>query len=219
MGAGIIPAYAGSTIGVPFSLRSDRDHPRIRGEHDARVGVPAAEVGSSPHTRGAPARTSAAASRTSDHPRIRGEHRLDIPWPQAMQGSSPHTRGAPQLQSLVNANSRIIPAYAGSTRFWCRRRPRDWDHPRIRGEHHVQSDGHHGEEGSSPHTRGAPAGARDDGPRRRIIPAYAGSTCPHVRSPPAYMDHPRIRGEHGLLRQVPSEPLGSSPHTRGAQLP
>ena len=31
---------------------------------------------------------------------------------------------------------------------------------------------------------------------RRIIPAYAGSTCPHVRSPPAYMDHPRIRGEH-----------------------
>ena len=29
-------------------------------------------------------------------------------------------------------------------------------------------------------------------------------------------DHPRIRGEHGLLRQVSGEPLGSSPHTRGA---
>ena len=31
--AGIIPAYAGSTLSVAMASRSYRDHPRIRGEH------------------------------------------------------------------------------------------------------------------------------------------------------------------------------------------
>ena len=106
---GIIPAYAGSTVWR-------RDHPRIRGEH-ARHGrlrqrpvgiIPAyagstegnringdREIGSSPHTRGAPGTSSRWRCRRWDHPRIRGEHR--------------RTGRASALQS------RIIPAYAGST--------------------------------------------------------------------------------------------------------
>ncbi len=71
--AGIIPAYAGSTRGRPVSaghpriipayagstLQDDglgmllRDHPRIRGEHDAVHMLGVSERGSSPHTRGA----------------------------------------------------------------------------------------------------------------------------------------------------------------------
>ena len=91
----------------------------------------------------------------------------------------------------------IIPAYAGSTRH----HPAFWlpygDHPRIRGEHRLES-----------------GVLRDE---LRIIPAYAGSTdsltflgskelgsSPHTRG--AHLgrptpslrrrDHPRIRGEH-----------------------
>ena len=52
-GAGIIPAYAGSTNFDRLLYYDTEDHPRIRGEHffvtfrDARL------LGSSPHTRGA----------------------------------------------------------------------------------------------------------------------------------------------------------------------
>ena len=51
-----------------------------------------------------------------------------------------------------------------------------------------------------------------------IIPAYAGSTrsCP-ARRPPA-SDHPRIRGEHGVLLLSGCLVPGSSPHTRGARV-
>ena len=51
---GIIPAYAGSTwLGRQFTPTLE-DHPRIRGEHyDFEIGCNG-DVGSSPHTRGAP---------------------------------------------------------------------------------------------------------------------------------------------------------------------
>ena len=110
----IIPAYAGSTITVPFRCCSGADHPRIRGEHDEVPDGDALAVGSSPHTRGArvedgarlgggriiPAYAgstspdSAASSAASDHPRIRGEHAGDDDSTTEIEGSSPHTRGA-----------------------------------------------------------------------------------------------------------------------------
>ncbi len=113
---GIIPAYAGSTsaralmvmpsrgssphtrgalAGCTALPNLDRDHPRIRGEHLARVCVvgsvdgiiPAyagstgaartsrtAPSGSSPHTRGAPDSAHTTSCSPRDHPRIRGEH-------------------------------------------------------------------------------------------------------------------------------------------------
>ena len=52
-GYGIIPACAGSTR-PGWRLRADsRDHPRMRGEHDAAVVVSVMAGGSSPHARGA----------------------------------------------------------------------------------------------------------------------------------------------------------------------
>ena len=50
-------------------------------------------------------------------------------------GSSPHTRGARRAGQPGALNSRIIPAYAGSTLWWSCSRPTHTDHPRIRGEH------------------------------------------------------------------------------------
>ena len=92
--------------------------------------------------------------------------------------------------------SRIIPAYAGSTAgTWCLCRPIS-DHPRIRGEHALRRTSRIGLVGSSPHTRGARSGAPRGRGRRRIIPAYAGST---------HQNRCRVARERG-----------SSPHTRGA---
>ena len=49
----IIPAYAGSTDGLPIAEWRRADHPRIRGEHDYIKRAPEGLDGSSPHTRGA----------------------------------------------------------------------------------------------------------------------------------------------------------------------
>ena len=175
------------------------------------------DVGSSPHTRGAPvgdaglqggdgiipayagstARAGWAGVCRADHPRIRGEHRRRARRGVVALGSSPHTRGAHINLANTRNPLRIIPAYAGSTRRPASATGSSPDHPRIRGEHHV-------------------ANANFD--RLRIIPAYAGSTpCPNGwrrRLP----DHPRIRGEHVDATFRRRWEGGSSPHTRGAPL-
>ena len=213
MGAGIIPAYAGSTTASDMRDMIDPDHPRIRGEHYSvpRRSTPC--FGSSPHTRGALARRPlvleaggiipAYAGSTGrcrshrrrpwDHPRIRGEHKFRSPYYNAARGSSPHTRGAPPVEQVNPEQLRIIPAYAGSTQaLHGERRPRR-DHPRIRGEHAGAARAGNVLAGSSPHTRGALSALRSAIEDARIIPAYAGSTAPrrldmHVRQRiiPAY---------------------------------
>ena len=91
---GIIPACAGSTMTARACRASERDHPRMRGEHDEYKKAFTPAKGSSPHARGAQgARRGrqvptgiipACAGSTSqcrrrpgwrwDHPRMRGEH-------------------------------------------------------------------------------------------------------------------------------------------------
>ena len=173
--------------------------------------------GSSPHTRGARSRVHrhrrpgriipAYAGSTlrrrrhppgkPDHPRIRGEHSICLKSCHLTMGSSPHTRGA----------------------RWLRRRPYvvNPDHPRIRGEHDPRGRAGDGRAGSSPHTRGALGSGSVVDPRMRIIPAYAGSTVDSLLSDGSFLDHPRIRGEHGCQAILVDSDFGSSPHTRGAQ--
>ena len=91
--------------------------------------------GSSPHTRGALGATEACEChlriipayagstygeaahycQMPDHPRIRGEHKDEEKTATIESGSSPHTRGARARNFSVDRESRIIPAYAGST--------------------------------------------------------------------------------------------------------
>ena len=131
----IIPAYAGSTCEASSKFPATADHPRIRGEHADQVAKTRFGRGSSPHTRGAPARPGVPASpgriipayagstqamatsttTTKDHPRIRGEHSRRRCCSDASAGSSPHTRGAPVTPKVEKLLPRIIPAYAGST--------------------------------------------------------------------------------------------------------
>ena len=196
--------------------RTLSDHPRIRGEHLSRGYSKEKERGSSPHTRGA--RTDEPRHRRrfgiipayagstyrsedmhgghTDHPRIRGEHGPPMPVNSASNGSSPHTRGALVHWSLRSISSRIIPAYAGSTRADQEEGDGARDHPRIRGEHAAPPGTIRQTRGSSPHTRGARPVQPRPGGATRIIPAYAGSTRARRRRCAAVRDHPRIRGEH-----------------------
>ena len=91
-----------------------------------------------------------------DHPRIRGEHDLTDEDRESFAGSSPHTRGAPVPAQTGRKASGIIPAYAGSTERPRSREAIAWDHPRIRGEHLKEITIERWNQGSSPHTRGAP---------------------------------------------------------------
>ena len=94
--AGIIPAYAGNTHVWPTRPASDRDHPRVCGEHSALCISSSISWGSSPRMRGTHRRVlssvpslgiiPAYAGNTCrskrddtvdwDHPRVCGEHRL-----------------------------------------------------------------------------------------------------------------------------------------------
>ena len=212
----IIPAYAGSTVLDSGDHDDVGDHPRIRGEHQC-AGIHLGErSGSSPHTRGARPRpvlqcpvdgiipAYAGSTRISqdpcdanrDHPRIRGEHTVFANQVARTKGSSPHTRGA---RAVAPAGSRAVR-----------------DHPRIRGEHRRTPDRRVAPCGSSPHTRGAPGCCRGCPSRRRIIPAYAGSTTAPGSPTTRATDHPRIRGEHSSSFSRSASQPGSSPHTRGA---
>ena len=93
-------------------------------------------------------------------------------------------------------DSRIIPAYAGSTTPLSK----TWT---ARG-------------GSSPHTRGARPPHPHEIQERPIIPAYAGSTTGCYGCRWRARDHPRIRGEHLAEAHRLGLSGGSSPHTRGA---
>ena len=213
------------------------DHPRIRGEHDRLGRLRDQPLGSSPHTRGARIRLRGPADglriipayagstggkeRTNecitDHPRIRGEHdaaRIQRP---RVEGSSPHTRGAPRPPEGARPWLGIIPAYAGSTSEMGAVGSIFPDHPRIRGEHGFQGFDEEHRGGSSPHTRGAPDRTAGLGCRRRIIPAYAGSTRAAAGTGIGRWDHPRIRGEHDYAKRAHAGLKGSSPHTRGAR--
>ena len=48
-----------------------------------------------------------------------------------------------------------------------------------------------------------------------IIPAYAGNTIENNAAKWPNRDHPRICGEHDLIRNLTSYYAGSSPHMRG----
>ena len=213
------------------------DHPRIRGEHNPHLDTAKGSGGSSPHTRGArgfgveipaasriiPAYAGSTAAAppapttSRDHPRIRGEHPRVEAARQRENGSSPHTRGARRRTGPGRLARRIIPAYAGSTNGLVVFSLDPQDHPRIRGEHYLPKEADIFEGGSSPHTRGALPRGGDPDLRRRIIPAYAGSTFNVSSTFPSLADHPRIRGEHDEDAVVVDEARGSSPHTRGAR--
>ena len=97
-GAGIIPAYAGSTTAAAAKQTPRRDHPRIRGEHlrgGPALGLP---LGSSPHTRGALLGWAPCRGLRRIIPAYAGSTGERAVPDVGEAGSSPHTRGARQAR-------------------------------------------------------------------------------------------------------------------------
>ena len=131
-------------------------------------------------------------------------------------GSSPHARGAHGALRQYNALFGIIPACTGSTPSSSSGRSFAWDHPRMRGEHSGPLATSGAGRGSSLHARGALCLSARIVEPGGIIPACAGSTRPRGCRSASRWDHPRMRGEHCLSRNLFCRTAGSSPHARGA---
>ena len=133
---GIIPAYAGNTIVSKCDKITERDHPRVCGEHTTEPACGRWSTGSSPRMRGTPkwmvlhvlpygiipayaGNTPAQERPTSlqrDHPRVCGEHVVERRSRRGFKGSSPRMRGTLAICRNTIATTGIIPAYAGNTR-------------------------------------------------------------------------------------------------------
>ena len=131
-----------------------------------------------------------------DHPRVCGEHWFRPAGDCTIQGSSPRMRGTPRYKALGNSMAGIIPAYAGNTWLRSIKTCRARDHPRVCGEHLIDSSLLAACFGSSPRMRGTPACCRMRVTRSWIIPAYAGNTHDNTAGTAFLGDHPRVCGEH-----------------------
>ncbi len=233
---GTIPACAGSTSRRHAPYPTDRDHPRVRGEHKPSTAQNEPVEGPSPRARGAPvadvrddalagtipacagstARAGPSGRPRWDHPRVRGEHtRGDTSGP-IPSGPSPRARGAPVVVGGFDAGAGTIPACAGSTARHRRRHPRQQDHPRVRGEHWLVDAPPDVSLGPSPRARGAQALDRPERAGGGTIPACAGSTSRDISRASMMRDHPRVRGEHSAHVTDATACPGPSPRARGA---
>ena len=233
---GIIPAYAGSTVFRNTIITSQRDHPRVCGEHAPASTRRLVARGSSPRMRGAhttgadnsfsdgiipayagstPAEFCPRAGRW-DHPRVCGEHPLLVSLLSMPLGSSPRMRGAQHCASCRCCHRGIIPAYAGSTSCPSPDQRSLPDHPRVCGEHTAINVYRGCPMGSSPRMRGAQYCFICQNYLGRIIPAYAGSTSSVTGRTSRSRDHPRVCGEHPAMPEEEADLPGSSPRMRGA---
>ena len=234
--SGLTPAWAGSTFS-PASNRSIRwAHPRMGGEHGNAIVPQVAAMGSPPHGRGAPSRVIGAAyddgltpawagstsasgmpfTKNRAHPRMGGEHATPRRRDRAGRGSPPHGRGALRGVVRVTPGRGLTPAWAGSTPLIVRSSVPVRAHPRMGGEH--RGGGHRWASpwGSPPHGRGAPVHATRRAAGDGLTPAWAGSTSVTGGQGVFLGAHPRMGGEHLLVRVWDVAVHGSPPHGRGA---
>ena len=153
-----------------------------------------------------------------DHPRVCGEHSFRRTDRCCAGGSSPRMRGTPTCRVSALLSGGIIPAYAGNTPALTALRDIEWDHPRVCGEHLQQSVGGVETVGSSPRMRGTRYPLVQQSGVAGIIPAYAGNTGHGLWRCVWCEDHPRVCGEHLLLKQIVRRSKGSSPRMRGTLL-
>ena len=195
-GRGLIPARAGTTVGVFAHGCFKRAHPRSRGDHLPRTRRTPPPRGSSPLARGPPKGFSkpwvtiglipARAGTTSleavvfpdfgAHPRSRGDHPLVVLVRFGRAGSSPLARGPPLLEMRGESVQGLIPARAGTTGVAAGAPSRCRAHPRSRGDHSGKPRAATRVNGSSPLARGPRNAQRTFDQKQGLIPARAGTT-------------------------------------------
>ena len=171
---GLIPAWAGKTATSTMRKRRLPAHPRVGGENSVVVAVFIVRSGSSPRGRGKhlsamfdrsaggliPAwagKTTATTStvlRPRAHPRVGGENAGGAGEHLAGAGSSPRGRGKLNKTRPLQADQRLIPAWAGKTRSIMSRAASRQAHPRVGGENAVMNHPAAAALGSSPRGRG-----------------------------------------------------------------
>ena len=149
------------------------------------------------------------------HPRVCGENHFWGFGSRACPGSSPRMRGKLVNCVLGHLPCRLIPAYAGKTPSLRPGANHLGAHPRVCGENCTMSIAIRPPAGSSPRMRGKPCLQANEGPRSRLIPAYAGKTYPSGRGPYHRGAHPRVCGENSSCAYADSVFYGSSPRMRG----
>ena len=155
----IIPAHAGQTFVLCFSLFLLSDHPRACGANLESNASSCCATGSSPRMRGKlrycrqtppdrriiPAHAGQTRPRwpepisPTDHPRACGANDHPALQTVILLGSSPRMRGKLHHGAVDACAERIIPAHAGQTRRSAELRVRTSDHPRACGANHRKS--------------------------------------------------------------------------------
>ena len=235
---GLIPAHAGKTRRNLLARLRAPAHPRSRGENLKQVARDVNRAGSSPLTRGKPARardsirparlipahagkTSTCGRRSTSwtaHPRSRGENHARKVAKPGDKGSSPLTRGKRRDHAGRGPVLGLIPAHAGKTRGRPGRSFRRPAHPRSRGENSMVAGAARAAAGSSPLTRGKRRRPTQQPRLAGLIPAHAGKTQFGVPSRRDVRAHPRSRGENTVSVLSVCRGAGSSPLTRGKPL-
>ena len=191
---GLIPAHAGKTSKRSASASTPRAHPRSRGENIQTCVQVAADLGSSPLTRGKPdpaanggdggglipahaGKTSGQAGPappTPAHPRSRGENvTINAGW-ERLEGSSPLTRGKHHGRHGRHIRRGLIPAHAGKTLERWDLRPSWRAHPHSHGENKQLLVAAASQRGSSPLTQGKHQPGRSHRHQPGLIPTHTG---------------------------------------------
>ncbi len=203
--AGPSPTWAGNTVRARMEWVSQRGpSPRSRGTRLPLL-VFQQRHGTVPACAGNTRRTCRTPWRSGDHPRMRGEHIEPPAWAIARLGPSPHARGTHSLAPQLRAQTGTIPACAGNTCILPSSAGRLRDHPRVRGEHHMNVPQMLPAGGPSPRARGTPRECRLVVAPDGTIPACAGNTEAAMTTPRRYQGpSPRARGTpcRGIPRRV-----------------
>ena len=189
-------------------------HPRVGGEH-AMKGIGDCELfGSSPRGRGTRQVLRLDPVELRFIPAWAGNTRLSRLSQSWCSGSSPRGRGTPYRHGALAQRGRFIPAWAGNT---CETgaTPQTLPvHPRVGGEHNRRSLVWRQFGGSSPRGRGTPTSQSLNAAPARFIPAWAGNTPRRSLRCKRHTVHPRVGGEHVIVRAEQAGLRGSSPRGR-----
>ena len=130
----LIPAHAGKTRVSERRVERQGAHPRSRGENIQTCVQVAADLGSSPLTRGKPLIGAKGTPSVGLIPAHAGKTPILVFYRFQAEGSSPLTRGKPSETVRQGIRRRLIPAHAGKTASRAQSAASRRAHPRSRGE-------------------------------------------------------------------------------------
>ena len=193
-GLGITPARAGKRRTLSIAATISWDHPRVCGEKVKTPIASPASKGSPPRVRGkgyfftptnrtngiTPAcagkrkRSYYALAVEKDHPRVCGEKMPKFKSPDGRVGSPPRARGKAYKSRYPLRTAGITPACAGKRTSMTATNGTSGDHPRVRGEKSIHTEGSAPRLGSPPRARGKDAASSSITFAIGITPACAG---------------------------------------------